>query len=55
MARELTADDKKFRAQDDVRNLIQAEKIKRDAPRHKLAMAELAEMKKDLESAEGEA
>jgi hypothetical protein len=55
MADKMTADDKKWRAEQDVRTLIEAEKIKRDGGRHGIAMKQLADMKKDLESAEEDA
>jgi len=55
MAEKLTTEDKKWRAEQDVRTLIEAEKIKRDGSRRGVAMKHLADMKKDLESAEEDA
>lgn len=46
------ADEKEWRAESDLRTLIDAEKIKADAPRLKAAMAKQAEMKKSLTALE---
>jgi len=42
-----------WRAEDDLRTLVAAEKIKRDPKRLKAAMAKKREMKKDLDAIEG--
>ena len=44
----VSAEDKEFRAEQDVRTLIDAEKIKGDAPRFKRAMAKAREQMKAL-------
>lgn len=46
-------EDTKWRAESDLRTLIDAEKIKRDKGRMKAAMAIKREMKRDLDSLEG--
>lgn len=47
-------DEKKWQAEQDVRTLVEAAKIKRDKPRHERAMKKLAEMKKDVETAQND-
>ena len=42
--------DDDWRAEGDLRTLIEAEKIRKDAGRYKAAMAKRAELKKELEA-----
>ena len=55
MAHKMTAEDKKFQAESDVRTLVQIERIKGDPARLKMAMTELSAQKKALIAAAAEA
>jgi hypothetical protein len=47
--KQIEAQEKQWRAENDVRTLIEAAKICADAERHKLALAKVADMRKELD------
>jgi len=49
----ISEEDKKYRAEHDLRTLIEGEKIRADKPRLRLAMAEKKRMQEDLAKVEG--
>lgn len=51
----MPAEDKEWRADSDLRTLIEAEKIKADPERLKAAMKKRVEMKKALDTVKGDA
>jgi hypothetical protein len=48
-AKQMAAQEKQWRAESDVRTLVEAAKICADEERHKLAMAKVADMRKELD------